>query len=150
MWKCILLPGQLCGGGRTWCAGLGRRAKGECQMYCNLYCLRSLRSSWSSSSPGACVPSSPALKLQLEQRRLRLLNTQALWLFFTRPVSDHFLAFVRQSVICIGLVETCWCWSELLDLSKLLHGFLLVETWICENWYMDCYLDSSILIHGFF
>ena len=53
------------------------------------------------------------------------------------------------------------------DLSKFLHGFLQVVTWICQNWYMDfskllygfvkidwciflsCYMDLSKLILGF-
>ena len=39
----------------------------------------------------------------------------------------------------------CWILFKLLDLSKLLHGFIEVVKFICQNWYMD----FSELLCGF-
>ena len=44
------------------------------------------------------------------------------------------------------IIDTWISLSCYLDLSKLMHGFLKKFTWTCQNWYMD----FSTLFPGFF
>ena len=44
-------------------------------------------------------------------------------------LSTKFCLALSESLSLTLCFEFCW---------KLLHGFLYVVTWICQNWYIDC------------
>ena len=55
---------------------------------------------------------------------------------------DDFFKFLNGFVKIDKLISlNCY-----MDLSKLIHRFLLIVTWICQNWYMDFF---SNFLHGF-
>ena len=77
-------------------------------------------------------------------KKRNVLQIFILDLIFIRPTSDHY---------CLALaLRACYeNLSKLLDLPNLIHGFLQwlhgfvkIDTWISQNWYMD----FSKFIHG--
>ena len=77
-------------------------------------------------------------------------------IFIQRPKSVHCLAlslsqcslwnlncWISQS--CYGTWIFLGCYMDLSKMSKMIHGFLKVITWFCQNWFMD----FSKLLYGF-
>ena len=64
--------------------------------------------------------------------------------FVIGPKSDHCLIPESLKVLVVKL--------DLLDLSKLLHGFVKIDTWISLSvtWICQgCRMDLSKMLHGF-
>ena len=60
---------------------------------------------------------------------------------FFGPESDHCLVLS----VCQSPFLSKICQSFYMDFSKLLHGFVKIDTWIS----LSCYMDLSKLMHGF-